>query len=288
MRTTRPLARFTLAATLAIPLARPAEAQPASNPAQTLTMTPQAQAHFDKGKRLFVAQMYGQAVDEFKAAYLADPQNDTIYAIAQSERLAGDCKDAINAYRQFLAASESTTDAAEQAKRDNAQTMVDQCGSQPTTPANAANAIAPSSGPATPAGHQGSAASSAHKQLAPVGTEGGAVAAPGRAPAYAVGAGAIVLLGTGAVLGVLGQQADKGLHSRPASQQQATDDANAAKRDYLLANVLVPAGLVAGAVATYLWIHESSAGEGMEVSATVLPGGAAIGVSGTWGAAMGR
>jgi hypothetical protein len=261
---------------LAILRAVPAVAAPASAPA----MNAEAQAHFDKGKRYFVAQSYAQAVVEFKAAYLADPQNDTIYALAQAERLAGDCKDAVNAYRQFEAAAAGDTDADEQAKVANAQTMIGQCTSQGTNASSepqlqpkTTNKKATTSSPPAPGPGRQVQGSATHSSPPP---------APSHLPAYLVGAGGAALVAVGVTMGFLGQGSDHALHSMPPTPQQATDDANSAKLDYLLADILVPAGLLAGGLATYLWLGESSPSD-VVVGATWLPGGAALTATGTWG-----
>jgi hypothetical protein len=274
-------------------LASPALADPApaSGPAP---MDPEAKAHFDKGSTYFEAQFYSKAVDEFKAGYVIDQNPEFLYAIAQGERLDGDCKDAVNAYRQFLAKSAASSDPTDAAKRQNAQAMVDNCttSATPTPPSpsptkqkattaapkapavtSPKTRVAPSSGPATPA---------PPAVVSPSVPSGMAADHASHTPAIATAVGAVVLVGAGVTMGLLGSSADHAAHSKPSSQQDATNDANTARTDYLVANILVPVGVVAGGLAAYLFWHESQGASTMDVAATPLPGGAAVSVSGTW------
>jgi tetratricopeptide (TPR) repeat protein len=54
-----------------------------------------ALAHYARGE-------YAQAAAAFKAAYLAAPKPELLYAIGQALRLAGDCGEALEYYRQYL------------------------------------------------------------------------------------------------------------------------------------------------------------------------------------------
>jgi tetratricopeptide (TPR) repeat protein len=100
----------------------------------TSDATADAQAHFEQGKRYFQAQMYDRATSEFKAAIIGDNQPEYLYALAQSERLQGDCKDAIDAYYQFLQESANSTDPDILSKRANAEAMLPRCESTSSTP----------------------------------------------------------------------------------------------------------------------------------------------------------
>jgi hypothetical protein len=99
-------------------------------------MTPEAQAHYDRGGRFFAAQRYGDAIKEFQDGYVVDAAPEFLYGIGQAERLNGDCADAINAYQQYLEQAGSPADAVESAKQDNARAMMAQCQSQPGVPAS--------------------------------------------------------------------------------------------------------------------------------------------------------
>src|SRR5215472_10162270 len=70
--------------------------------AQAPPMKPEARAHFERGSRYYDTQLYEEALAEFRAGYLIDPSPDFLYSIAQAERLRGNCKSAVEAYRAFL------------------------------------------------------------------------------------------------------------------------------------------------------------------------------------------
>lgn len=62
----------------------------------------QAKAHADAGTRLFDAQQYDKAAEEYQQAYLLDPVPGYLWASGQALRLGGDCVKALRAYRAFL------------------------------------------------------------------------------------------------------------------------------------------------------------------------------------------
>jgi tetratricopeptide (TPR) repeat protein len=71
--------------------------------AQSPDRTPSdAQAHVDKGLALYEAKEYAQAAIELRAAYELKKDRDVLYALAQANRLAGDCPTALTHYREFL------------------------------------------------------------------------------------------------------------------------------------------------------------------------------------------
>jgi hypothetical protein len=57
--------------------------------------------HYDKGMIFYNIQDWPSAIRELKAAYEGDPRPDYLYALAQAERLSGDCASAILTYRAF-------------------------------------------------------------------------------------------------------------------------------------------------------------------------------------------
>ena len=54
------------------------------------------------GLRYYATQQYEQAAEAFRRAYVAEPKPETLYALAQSLRLSGDCEGAEQAYLAFL------------------------------------------------------------------------------------------------------------------------------------------------------------------------------------------
>ena len=87
----------------------------------------EAGAHLERGLRLYETQDYAEAITEFKEGYRIDPRPAFLYALAQAQRMSGDCRNAITAYRAFLrttparasrAAAESNIARCEEALRD--------------------------------------------------------------------------------------------------------------------------------------------------------------------------
>ncbi len=75
-----------------------------------------------RGKQLYAAKNYAAAGDEFAAAYAIDPDSKfLLFNVALARRMAGDCREALTAYRTFVAARPP----AEQAS--NAQIGIDRC-----------------------------------------------------------------------------------------------------------------------------------------------------------------
>lgn len=71
----------------------------------------------EEARLAFEAQRYDDAVRLIDEAFALDPQRHYLYALAQAERMAGLCEDAIEHYRAFLAADPS--DNAGQNAREN-------------------------------------------------------------------------------------------------------------------------------------------------------------------------
>jgi tetratricopeptide (TPR) repeat protein len=71
-------------------------------------MAPEAKAHLEKGLRAYDVQSYAEAIDEFRAGYQIDARPELLYALGQAERLSGDCKGAMEAYRSFLRTNPSS------------------------------------------------------------------------------------------------------------------------------------------------------------------------------------
>jgi len=65
-------------------------------------MSVQARKHLQLGLTHYQAKEYEDAIREFRAGYTIDPRPQFLFAIAQAERLSGDCTSAIPAYEKFL------------------------------------------------------------------------------------------------------------------------------------------------------------------------------------------
>jgi len=88
-------ARVTLAA-LVVALAMPAIA------AADGDKTALASDLFNLGVEEYKAQQYAAAAASMSKSYALDPQPNALYALAQAERLSGNCKDAIAHYQQVI------------------------------------------------------------------------------------------------------------------------------------------------------------------------------------------
>jgi hypothetical protein len=294
--------RTTIPPALVFALALPSLAARADAPA----VNPDAQVHYDKAKTYFVAQMYPEAVQEFKAAYVIDQQPEFIYGMAQSERLGGDCKNAVNAYRQYLTASATSTDPEDAQRLQNAQAMIDNCSTTAGAPPPPTTAPAKPPTPSPPKPTSPKPALSTKKPPAPKPTAkpstpaAVAPAAPApSAPASPAGRGlfgdatADALVGAGVVgLAVGGLFLALGNSSAQAAATDVTgfkgpdqylSDANAAHNDRVIAAIAMPVGaaLLAGGVIHYL-VTSPSQPTGTHVEGGVSPGGAFVSLRGAF------
>lgn len=58
--------------------------------------------HLQRGIEFYAEKQFELAIVEFRAGYAIDPRPDFLFALAQAERLSGDCPTAIIYYRRFL------------------------------------------------------------------------------------------------------------------------------------------------------------------------------------------
>jgi len=88
--------------------------------------------HVEAAKAAFAEERYTDAIAEFRAANALKPDPKIVYSIAQAQRLAGDCKGAIESYQEFL------TTKPEAKLKEYSETNIAQCkkelASQPTPP----------------------------------------------------------------------------------------------------------------------------------------------------------
>jgi tetratricopeptide (TPR) repeat protein len=81
------------------------------------SLKPEARAEFLRAVKLYNAQMYAQAAEAFRSAYLIDPAPKLLFSIAQAQRVGGDCAQATESYRAFLRTNPEASAAA--LARDN-------------------------------------------------------------------------------------------------------------------------------------------------------------------------
>lgn len=58
--------------------------------------------HLRRGIEFYAEKQYELAIVEFRAGFRLDPRPDFLFALAQAERLSGDCPTAVIYYRRFL------------------------------------------------------------------------------------------------------------------------------------------------------------------------------------------
>jgi tetratricopeptide (TPR) repeat protein len=85
------------------------------------TQSAGADDHLERGLQHYQDGEFELAIDEFSAGYELDPQPELLFALAQAERLSGDCASASVYYREFL-----DTDPPD-AQRDAATMHLDAC-----------------------------------------------------------------------------------------------------------------------------------------------------------------
>jgi len=86
-------------------LALPAAAQPGNTPSnkrESSSIEKRVQLHLDRGIEFYAERQFELAIIEFRAGFALDPRPDFLFALAQAERLSGDCATAVVYYRRFL------------------------------------------------------------------------------------------------------------------------------------------------------------------------------------------
>jgi hypothetical protein len=107
-------------ATTAVSAPAHAQRRPAPEPA-VVDDKARAKAHLERGLKHFTEREYEAAIAEFEAGQKLDPRPDLIFALAQAERLSGDCASAVLYYREFLAGEPSEKQA------EAARTNLERC-----------------------------------------------------------------------------------------------------------------------------------------------------------------
>jgi hypothetical protein len=75
--------------------------------APTVAFADEAADHAAKATRFYNIQDWAHALDEYKQAYALDPRPETLWAIAQTQRLSGDCRSAILTYKEYMRTASS-------------------------------------------------------------------------------------------------------------------------------------------------------------------------------------
>jgi tetratricopeptide (TPR) repeat protein len=230
-----------------------APAQPSDQSADT------ARNGFELGQKLFDEGKYKEAIEAFKAAEAlrADPAFD--YDIATCYRRLGDNADAIDYLKQTLREAPASSPWRDRAAADLGDLVANQPATQPE---------APSTSPTT----AGAAAPWTER--------------PSRTPAYVVAGATALLVASSITFAVFWNSADNRLHNYPSTAAEADSDLSSAHFDGPMAIGLGAASAVGAAVTTWLWIRSSGRTDepsAVQVQGAVLPGGAALSISGGFG-----
>src|SRR5437660_3333773 len=109
--------------------------------AQTPSRAGESIEHTRQGNELYRSGLYDQAIDEYKVAYELSPLPGLLFNLGQAYRQNGDKRDALAAYRAFLARKLNGR-ASDEARRYRDE-LERQIGADEATPAPRAAALEP-------------------------------------------------------------------------------------------------------------------------------------------------
>jgi tetratricopeptide (TPR) repeat protein len=231
-----------------------------------------ADAHLKRGVELFAAHQYEAAIAEFEAGNGLDPRPDFLFALAQAERLSGDCASAILYYREFLASQPSERQA------EAARANLNRCEHVLST-SRASRDAGGEDKPAEPAPPPTAAPESEAEPLAPIPPP------PDRGPWYTDVLGD-ALLGGGLVIGAAGgffwlqssSSRDDALDATAYDEYESKMDDARSQRAIAIGAFAVGGALVTGAVVRYLTRGDGS--ERATVAVQPASGGVVFGIAG--------
>ena len=239
--------------------------------------------HLQRGVEFYAEKQYELAIVEFRAGYAIDPRPDFLFALAQAERLSGDCPTAMVYYQRFLDTGPSANQA------EAARVNMRRCkralesgpgGIPPRSTTAALDQAKGAAGPAPPAMPGASRPGTVSRR------------APARRSWYRDPLGVSLLAGSVAGLGLsVGFWVAKG--SAEAAAADAPDhetyleSLDRARRNRTLAVVSLSAGVALAGVAIYRLASRSSREERTAPERTTLvlaptSGGAVAGLAGTF------
>lgn len=111
-------------------------------------MSEAARLHYDRGLALYAAKDYRAAIAELAAGYAVEPRREFLFAEAQAQRLAGDCRSAVALYQRFLATDPPAV------QISAAQVGLARCAQQMASTPAAIDKTAPPAPPPSPAERQ--------------------------------------------------------------------------------------------------------------------------------------
>jgi hypothetical protein len=205
--------------------------------------------HFAKGTRYYNIQEWANALKEYRDAYSLDPKPETLWAIAQTQRLSGDCRSAILTYKAFMRS-------ASPAGANAAAEWIKQCEADLDAQRKAVEATTPPTEPQQPAPSSKAAPSATPPPSPPV-----VVAPPPPAPAHHRSAALDPLGDVLLVVGIGGVAAGATMFAIGASDASSAPNqatvggwhgvANSASRDQLIGGIVGGVGVVCTALAIW-------------------------------------
>jgi hypothetical protein len=246
-----------------------------------------AEEHFTRGNTAYNLGRFDEAVEHFTKAYETWPQPEFLYNIAQSYRLARNCKQALHFYKRFRSLKDADTKSPLSAKkREEVERFISQltecaakadttAGTPPDTIARPGNA--PAGQPATPAAAPETAQASAseddtgEEELTPPTSSG-----RGKKVAGIVTAGAgLGLVVTGAVFGVMAKSAQSDVENAVANGLPYDPDLDATgRRNSTISMVTLGVGaaaVVTGGVLYFLGARSAKPSATAEASLRIVP-----------------
>jgi tetratricopeptide (TPR) repeat protein len=234
-----------------------------------------AEGHFNRGNTAYNLGRFDEAVAHFTKAYEAWPRPEFLYNIAQSYRLASNCKQALHFYKRFRSLKDA--DAANPlspTKREEVDRFISQlteCAAKAETTAGAQPDTIdhPSAGGARPAGAPGAQARQPDEESAD--DEADEADGDGQSPSSArsmkiagivTGGAGLGLVVTGAVFGMMASKAQSDIEDAVKNNRPYDPDLDArGRRNSTISTVtfgLGAAAVVAGGVLFYLGSRDSS------------------------------
>jgi hypothetical protein len=251
--------------------------------APALARADDAADHVAKGTRFYNVQDWANAISEYKQAYTLDPKPDTLWAIAQTQRLSGDCRSAILTYKAYMrtasaAGANAATDFIKkcQADLEAQQRALDAPVTPPPKEPVTTQPVTPPPQPVTPT-------TPVAMPIQPPPPP------PPPAPASwysdklgdALAATGVVGLAVGTVFLISG-------NSKMSDAAHATNsgvydsDVSSAKTSQTTGVIVLGAGVVLAAAAVWRYTHHTNEPEKTMIGLAPMPGGGVVGVGGTF------
>ncbi|MEM6994475.1 MAG: hypothetical protein AAF721_28425 [Myxococcota bacterium] len=239
-------------------VALPAHAAP-----ESVLENPEARAHFEAAQEAFENEDYAAAIPDLKAAYALEGNPLLLYAWAQAERFSGNCKRALELYKQYLDRGPND-EQRRLAEANIADCQAEVGGTDPDPPPK------DPTDPTDPSGNEDTSTAPA--------TTGATDTPPGGKPWYKdwlaptlAGAGLLAAGGGGALI-ALGVRQGRDAPTA-VNEMDYFEEGDAARAKHTAGWVLVGVGgaLVVGAAIRYALLA-AGVGKGGKKTARVLPG----------------